>query len=143
MASRTLPATFSTLTTVVALLYAELASTIQVHGLELPAGWTPASGKTVLVTNNGGPANVSSPELDETFTVHAYGPQATDILTVNEAVFNALHRYEGRTTVIAAGTVYIGLVERVAGPFSNRDPLTEWMRFTTVYRVVMSEWVAP
>lgn len=142
MGSRTLPATIDTLAVVTALLYSELASTIQVHAAELPAGWTLA--KAVLIQPDGGPASVNVPELDERFVLHSYGTTPDEARAVSVAVFNALHRCEGTSATITGGkVVYVPLAQRTSGPIWNREPETEWPRFSDVYTVVLAEWAKP
>lgn len=141
MGSRTLPTTIDTLAVMVALLYAELASTIQVHAFELPAGWSPA--RAVLVLPDGGPAGVNTPELEERFTVHCYGASPSEARAVSVAVFNALHRCEATQVTLAGGVVvYVPFVARTAGPIANKEPETEWDRFTDTYQAAIAEFAA-
>lgn len=147
MASRTLPATIDTSEVMVALLYGELSSSIQVHTVELPVGW-PGSGGTpvdaALILGGGGPADVNTPELTERFTVHSYGATMRAARAVSQAVFNALHRWEGRQVTLTGGAVvYVTFVSREAGPIPNQEPETEWPRWSDVYVVTMAEWAAP
>lgn len=141
MSSRTLPTTIDTLAVMVALLYAELSSTIQVHAYELPVGW--ALAKAVLILPDGGPAGVNAPELDERFTLHSYGPSPSQARAVSLAVFNALHRCEATKVTLAGGVVvYVPFVARTAGPIPNKEPVTEWDRFTDTYQAAIAEFAA-
>lgn len=143
MSTRTLPVSTPSLYTLVALLYAELASTIQVHGVRLPSGWKPEDGNSVVVANSGGPGSLNGTELDERFMIHSYGQTDAGGLDTDIAVFNALHRWEGQQVIVDGEIIYIGLIAREAGPYWNREPITEWARQTSTYRVVMSEWAKP
>lgn len=141
MSSRTLPGTIDTTAVMVALLYAELSSGIQVHAVDLPAGWTLAS--AVLIEGDGGPADVNVPELTERFTVHCYGTTWQAARSVAMAVFNALHRWEGRQVTVGGATVFVPFVSREMGPLPNKEPETEWPRWTSAYVAVIAEWARP
>lgn len=142
MGSRTLPTTIDTLEVLAALLYAELSSTIQIHGTELPASW--ALAKAVLIQPDGGPASVNVPELDERFVLHSYGTTPSEARAVSVAVFNALHRFEGSSATITGGkVVYVPLAQRTSGPIWNREPKTEWPRWTDIYQITIAEFAAP
>lgn len=142
MGSRTLGTTIDTTAVVVALLQAELTGLgIQVHGAELPAGWVLS--KTALVLGNGGPAGVNRPELEESFTVHSYGATPQEARAVDVAVFNALHRFEGRSATVGASTIYVPFAARTSGPIWNREPETEWPRWTSTFDVTIAEFARP
>lgn len=141
MSSRTLPATIDTLAVVTAMLYSELSATIQVHAAELPAGWTLA--KTALIQPDGGLASVNVPELTERFTIHSYGSTPALARSVSMAVFDALHRWQGQQVTVGAAVVFVPFIRRDSGPIWNREPETEWPRFSDVYTVVCAEWAKP
>ena len=145
MSSRTLPTSHDTLAALAAFLQAELTGQqIQVHGAELPAGWQPSTAvKGVLIQPDGGAASVNVPELIEDFTLHSYGVTVSAARAVDLAVFNVLHRPMARTAVVGASTYYLPFAQRTAGPIWNREPVTEWPRWTSTYRVVFSEFAAP
>lgn len=139
----TLPSPSSPVYALVAYLYSALsASSVQVHGLELPAGWTLR--KAALVLPDGGLANTSIPMTEERFTIHSYGANWQDAITVDQLVFGALHRaaHAKQIAVSGVGTYYIPVAYRVMGPMTLRDPGTEWPRCVSAYMVTVSEWVA-
>lgn len=139
----TLPSPSSPVYALVAYLYGALASSsVQVHGLELPAGWTLR--KAALVLPDGGLANTSIPMTEERFTIHSYGANWQDAIAVDLLVFGALHRaaHAKQVAVSGVGTYYIPTAYRVMGPMSMRDPGTEWPRVTSAYMATISEWVA-
>lgn len=139
----TLPARSSTLYALVAYLYSALASSsVQVHGMELPAGWTLR--KAALLLPDGGAADTGLPMVEERFTVHSYGANWQDAIAVDLLAFGALHRaaHAKQAVVSGVGTIYIPTAYRVMGPISMRDPGTEWPRVTSAYMVTLSEWVA-
>jgi hypothetical protein len=139
----TLPARSSTLYAMIAYLHGALSpSGVQVHGLELPAGWTLR--KAALVLPDGGGANVSLPMVEERFTVHSYGAVQSDAIAVDLLVFGALHRaaHAKQVAVSGVGMFYIPTAWRAMGPIYARDPGTEWPRVTSAYMVTISEWVA-
>ena len=135
----TLPARSSTVQALVAYLHAAIGASVQVHGIELPAGWTLA--KAVLVLPDGGAGNTGIPMAEERFTIQSYGPTVIDALEVDLAVFGALHRAAaGKTAAISGGTVYMPTAYRVMGPSYLEDPGTEWPRVVSGYMVTFSEW---
>jgi len=137
----TLPSRSSTLHALVAYLHTAIGSTIQVHGAELPVGWTLRN--AALVLPDGGSASSSIPMVEERFTIHCYGTTFVAAVSNDMAVFGALHRAAAaKSAAITAGTVYIPTAYRVTGPIVLRDPGTEWPRVTSSYMVTMSEWVA-
>lgn len=144
MSSRTLPTSHDTLAALAAFLQAELTGlSIQVHGAELPAGWQPSTtAKAVLISPDGGDAGVNVPELSESFTLHSYGVTPSAARAVDLAVFNVLHRPVASTAVVGASTYYVPFAQRTAGPIWNREPVTEWPRWTSTYTVVFSEYAA-
>lgn len=145
MSSRTLATSHDTLAALAAFLETELTGqSIEVHSAELPAGWQPsASKKCVLIQPDGGQASIGTPELSESFTIHAYAVTPATARAVDVAVFNVLHRAEGTTVTVGASTYYLPFAQRVAGPIWNREPETEWPRWTSTYQVVLAEFAAP
>lgn len=137
----TLPSRSSTIHALVAYLHTAVGSTIQVHGVELPAGFALRS--AALVLPDGGEALMGVPMVEERFTIHCYGTTFLTAISNDLAVFGALHRAAAaKSAAITGGTVYIPTAYRVMGPIVMRDPGTEWPRVTSSYMVTFSEWVA-
>ena len=135
----TLPAPSSTIFALVAYLQAAIGGSYQVHGIELPAGWTLTG--TALIQPDGGAGNVSIPMVEERFTIHSYGATFIEAIAVDLAVFGALHRAAaGKSAAITGGSVALPTAYRVMGPLPLKDPGTEWPRVLSAYMVTFSEW---
>lgn len=137
----TLPDRSSTIFALVAYLQAAIGGSYQVHGVELPVGWTLAS--AALVTPEGGAGNTSIPMVEERFTISSYGTTFVNAIAVDLAVFGALHRAAAaKSATITAGVVRIPTAYRVMGPAPMKDAGTEWPKVVSAYMVTFSEWVA-
>lgn len=138
----TLPARSSTIQALAAYLHAAVGASVQVHAVELPAGF--ALRNAALLLPDGGAAETGIPMTEERFTIHCYGATFLAAIDNDLAVFGALHRAAAAksATISGVGTVYIPTAYRVMGPIVGRDPGTEWPRVTSAYMVTFSEWVA-
>jgi hypothetical protein len=136
--ARTLNASIDTTAALMVVLYAGVSTAIRLHAVELPAGWAPC--KTILVLPDGGVASLTVPMVREQFTFKCYGATPAEGRTVDQSLFDALHRENPVTATVSSKTVTFGPAIRTMGPRFMREPVTEWAYWVSAYTLEISEF---
>lgn len=114
---------------------------VQLHGLELPAGWQPK--ETALLLPDGGSRGLDLPVIYEALSCWCYGATAEAGREVADTVCGLVHRSAVTKITVGAGEVYIGPGEVLLEPTYLREPETLWHRWIVRASVRVSETPLP